>query len=195
MWYIINTRLPYNCKPIQNITIERYCFSLRVQGKLETVNKYVTELKLTSKNCSFGNLEDQLLRDRVVCGIHSDKVRQHLLQTDDLTLEKCLEICRAYEQTKKSVKILTDNPHVVVDDLKKQRHKKSGHTKSYDDKHDHKDLRPQYTCNNCGKQHAKRQCPAYDQKCRKCGKLNHFAKYCRSKRTQYSMWAVVLGQM
>ena len=81
------------------------------------------------------------------------------------------------------MKILTDNPHVVVDDLKKQRHKKSGHTKSFDDKRDTKDLQPQYTCNNCEKQHAKRQCPAYGQKCRKCGKLNHFAKYCRSKRT------------
>ena len=171
------------CKPKQNITIERYRFNSRVQGKLETVDKYVTELKLISKNCSFGDLEDQLLRDRVVCGIHSDEVRQHLLRTDDLTLEKCLKICRAYEQTKKSVKILTDNPHVVVDDLKKQRHKKSGHTKSFDDKRDTKDLQPQYTCNNCGKQHAKRQCPAYGQKCRKCGKLNHFAKYCRSKRT------------
>lgn len=91
------------CKPKQNITIERYRFNSRVQGKLETVDQYITELKLISKNCSFGELESQLLRDRVVCGIHSDEVRQHLLRAVNLTLEKCLKICHSYEQTKKSV--------------------------------------------------------------------------------------------
>ena len=67
------------CKPKQNITIECYCFNSRVQGKLETVDQYIIELKSISKNCSFGELESQLLRDRVVCHIHSDEVRQHLL--------------------------------------------------------------------------------------------------------------------
>ena len=85
------------CKPKQNITIKCYHFNSRVQGKIETVDQYVTELKLISKNCSFGEPENQFLRDRVVCGIHSDEMRQHLLQTDDLTLEKCLKICRAYK--------------------------------------------------------------------------------------------------
>ena len=175
------------CKPKQNITIERYRFNSRVQGKLETVDQYITELKLIPKNCSFGELESQLLRDRVVCGIHSDEVRQHLLRADDLTLEKCLKICHSYEQTKKSVQILTDSPHVVVDNLKKQKHKKPSQTKHTGDKCDDGVPQPKYTCNNCGRQHAKRQCPAYGQKCHKCGKLNHFAKYCRGKRTVQSV--------
>ena len=173
------------CRPKQNVTIERYRFNSRAQGKFETVDQYVTELKLIAKNCSFGDLESQLIRDRVVCGIHSDEVRQHLLRVDELTLDKCLKVCRAYEQTKKSVEILTDNPHMAVDDLKKQKSKRMGQTRS--DKQPDGESQPKYICNNCGKQHAKRQCPAYGQKCHKCGKLNHFAKYCRSKRTVQSV--------
>ena len=85
----------------------------------------VTELKLISKNCSYGDLESQLLQNRVVCSIHS---KQHFRRADDLTLEKCLKICRSYEQTKKGVQILADSPHVVVDDLKKTKVKKTVQT-------------------------------------------------------------------
>ena len=28
----------------------------------------------------------------------------------------------------------------------------------------------------------KKQCPAYSKQCRKCDKLNHFQKWCRSKK-------------
>ena len=51
------------CKPKQNVTIERYRFNTRVQGRQETIDQYMTELRLIAKNCSFGNLEDQLVRD------------------------------------------------------------------------------------------------------------------------------------
>ena len=37
-------------------------------------------------------------------------------------------------------------------------------------------------CNNCGSQHPKKQCPAFGKQCRKCNKLNHFAKCCRSTK-------------
>ena len=118
---ILFTKVEQYCKPRRNVTIECYRFNSRAQGKLETVDHYVTELELISKNCGCGELENQLLPDRVICGIHSDEVKQHLLQVDDLTLEKCLKICRSYEQTKKSVQILADSPHVVVDDVKSRK--------------------------------------------------------------------------
>ena len=37
-------------------------------------------------------------------------------------------------------------------------------------------------CSCCGKQHKPRECPAYDQICRKCKKKNHWASCCRSKK-------------
>ena len=39
-------------------------------------------------------------------------------------------------------------------------------------------------CRNCGKEwpHENNPCPAPGKECRKCGKLNHFAKLCRSSK-------------
>ena len=150
---ILFTKFEEYCKPRQNITMECYRFNSR---SLETVDQYVTELKLISKNWGYGELENQLLRDRVICGIHSDKVKQHLLRVDDLILAKCLRISRSYEQTKKSVQILADNPHVVVDDVKRQKSKKAGQTKNTEDKRESVvEPQPKDTCSNCGRQYAK----------------------------------------
>ena len=143
------------CKPKQNITIKCYRFNSRAQEKHESFNQFVTELKLIARNCSFGDLEGELIHDRVVCRIQNDEVRQHLLRADNLTLDKCLKICRSYEQTQKSVQILADSAHVVVDGLKKQIAKKTSQAKTTNEKCLEEDLQPKYTCSNCGKQHTK----------------------------------------
>ena len=38
-------------------------------------------------------------------------------------------------------------------------------------------------CSRCGYQHDKEKCPAQGKRCKKCQKLNHFAKVCQSKTT------------
>ena len=37
-----------------------------------------------------------------------------------------------------------------------------------------------YNCMHCSSSHERRKCPAFKKKCSKCGKLNHFARVCRS---------------
>ena len=54
------------CKPKENVTIERYRFNTRAEASDETIDEYVTKLKLIAKNCKFGNLEDELIRDRIL---------------------------------------------------------------------------------------------------------------------------------
>ena len=36
-------------------------------------------------------------------------------------------------------------------------------------------------CGRCGTKHAKRNCQAFGQKCRRCGNLNHYQSLCRTK--------------
>ena len=37
-------------------------------------------------------------------------------------------------------------------------------------------------CQNCGVQHPIRKCPAFGKTCFNCGKLNHYAEFCRKTR-------------
>ena len=48
--------------------------------------------------------------------------------------------------------------------------------------HDSSDPPSKAVCNNCGSQNPKKQYPAFGKQCRKCNKLNHFAKCCRSSK-------------
>ena len=95
------------CKPKQNITMERYHFNTHVQEASETIDQYV---KLIAKNCGYCELEDQLIRDRIVCGIKSETVKQRLLRAEDLTLDKAISVCRAEEQSKKDAQLLSEEP-------------------------------------------------------------------------------------
>ena len=39
-------------------------------------------------------------------------------------------------------------------------------------------------CIRCKLNHPQRKCPAIGKKCKKCGKMNHFARACISKNVQ-----------
>lgn len=56
-------------KPSTNETVERYCFFFcRYQGVSESIDSYVTELRLLTKMCNFRTSRDLLIQDRIVCG-------------------------------------------------------------------------------------------------------------------------------
>ena len=76
---ILFSKFKAYCKLKQNVTIEYYCFNTSVQGRQETIDQYLMERRLIAKNCSFGNLEDQLVRDQLVCGTNSEEGCQRLL--------------------------------------------------------------------------------------------------------------------
>lgn len=80
-----------------NTTMVRFKFFTRSQEPGECIDEYVTALRLLSQQCEFQHLEDGLIRDRIVCGITDAGVRDRLLRTDDLTLDKAIKICQANE--------------------------------------------------------------------------------------------------
>ncbi|XP_063535965.1 uncharacterized protein LOC134745805 [Cydia strobilella] len=82
-------------KAKKNVTVERHRFFTRQQGEHESIDQYVFELRKLAQSCEFGDLNDGLIKDRLVCGIVSAAIRERLLREDDLTLNKALEICRA----------------------------------------------------------------------------------------------------
>ena len=85
------------CNPKQNVTVVRYKFNTRNQSDGETADQYVTELKRLAKDCAYGNLTSEMIRDRIVRGTNNPQVKEKLLQADALDLTKALTIARGIE--------------------------------------------------------------------------------------------------
>ncbi|XP_052741791.1 uncharacterized protein LOC128199740 [Bicyclus anynana] len=79
----------------KNLTVERHKFFIRDQRDNESIEQYVFELSKLAQNCEFRDLQEELIKDRLVCGVTSAAIRERLLREDDLTLKKALDICRA----------------------------------------------------------------------------------------------------
>ena len=69
-----------HCEPRKNVTWERHVFNTRNQQPGETIDQYVTDLRNKANTCEFGELTESLIKDRIVCGIASDKTRSRLLK-------------------------------------------------------------------------------------------------------------------
>lgn len=83
--------------PKKNTIFARYKFNEKVQGTNESLEQFITELKLLVKDCAYAN-DDEMVRDRIVFGVQSAKVREKLLnEGSELTLQKATDIARSHE--------------------------------------------------------------------------------------------------
>ena len=183
------------CEPIKNVTFERHKFNTCVQGQMN-IDQYVTELRKRLKTREFGELENGLIKDRIICGISENTVRECLLREPDLTLDKALSICRAAEATRQRIQTMSlveeKNLHAVsssVDVKHKQKGQRPGQSMVDQRWHNKpqmssKNIKPSAVCDKCGHSHKPKNCPAFGKTCSSCKKQNHFAKMCRSQRAK-----------
>jgi hypothetical protein len=140
-------------------------------------------LKKLAKSCEFGDLQDSLVRDRIVCGIQSAEVKARLLRDPELTLEKAINICRKSEISKTQLRNLDSVKESNIHAFKSsssQQNFESRNTKKGKQR-DRRKEKPQTKCSRCGyDDHDLRICPANGQTCHKCQRRNHFARVCRS---------------
>ena len=85
------------CLPQRNETYERYLLNKREQEPGESIDQYCTALICLSEYCGFATLRDSLIRDRLILGVKNDRARKKLLEQEDLTLDKALDILRTAE--------------------------------------------------------------------------------------------------
>lgn len=150
-----------------NVTYERFVFYQRCQEEEESFERFYSAIRGLSKTCSFCGVgcTDSMIRDRLVLGIRDSNTRTELLKVRDLTLEKCVDVCRAAENATSQNKLLhpdTDTVHRVGlrRDMEQRREVKE--------------------CKFCGTRHRfrKEECPAYGKTCLKCNGKNHFQRKC-----------------
>ena len=169
------------CKPRKNLTVIQHMFNSRVQGVLKTADQFITDLKLLSMNCEYGELREEMICDQLVVGVYLEEVKEKLLQQPDLTIQKATEIIKATEGSKQHVKTIGSEHslnEVQCKTQKKQVAKEQHKLKQADNSKE---------CTKCGRKHTQRQCLAYGKKCLKCQKKNHFAVMCRSQRTVHAL--------
>ena len=171
------------CSPKSNLTYERHQFNTRNQNDGESIDSYVTELRILSKSCEFGDLTDSLIKDRLVCGVIKDSVRSRLLRETELTLQKAIDICRAAETSTQQMKVIQSTSSGATGsnvDIVKKKIVKSKLVKNTDNKPAGSTIKQKF--GKCGYKHEPRKCPAFGKLCHNCKKKNHFSTVCKNMK-------------
>lgn len=175
----------------RNVIFERARFNRRNQLEGESAEQYITALYSLVENCEYGNLRDEMLRDRLVVGIRDAALSERLQMDADLTLEKAKKAVRQKEAVKEQHLQLrgdgTNKDPIVLDAVNGQRPpaKKGGAKPGYrkgGNQNTSVGVKPQ--CKRCGRErHPTDKCPAKNATCHKCNRKGHFSAQCFSKTT------------
>ena len=167
-----------------NTTFERHMFRQMAQRVGETTAQFANRLCQQAKLCNFHN-EQEDMRNLLVERVTDDKLRKKFLEKRaGLSLASVLETARLYEATESSAKEMQQSGEKVLL-VKRERAARSkpasvsgrgtcgfsGQGASRKE------------CGNCGSwKHSagSSMCSAKKTKCRKCGKIGHFERKCRS---------------
>jgi len=102
----VRSKFKSYCASRKNVVFERFTFFQLTQTAGESIDAFVTTLRLRAKSCQFGDQEESLIRDRVVLGCADIRVQERLLRESDLSLQKAIDICRAAEASRDQMKVL-----------------------------------------------------------------------------------------
>lgn len=79
-------------EPAPSPIIQRFQFNTRTKKMKESVAEYIAELKKIARHCDYKDTLNDMLRDRLVCGVNDTRIERALLQeSKELTFEKALE--------------------------------------------------------------------------------------------------------
>ena len=164
--------------PSPNPIAERFKFNVRDRAESESVSTYVAELRRLTQNCNFGATLDDMIRDRLVCGIRNTRIQQRLLgEGAAVTLKRALEVAISFESAaKQSTEIQSHQQRQAV-----QTSGASSVHQIRPSKPDRKTGDTLDDCYRCGGRHHASQCPFKNEECFSCHNKGHTARKCRKK--------------
>ena len=137
----------------KNLIFERARFNSRDQMEGESTEQYLLVLHALARNCEYGQLREELIRDRIVIGILDKALSKRLQMDPELTLEKASRMVRQSESVREQQLVLKgqkdkDKEGVETDvNWMKSMNKGAHHN-------------PSSFCTRCGNQHEPGKCPA-----------------------------------
>ena len=90
--------------PTPSEMVQRFKFHSQFS---ESVAEYVSELRSLAEFCNFGTALEDMLRDRIVCGISNAQIQKRLLAEKTLTFAKALELAQGSHAAVKNAKELS----------------------------------------------------------------------------------------
>ena len=151
--------------------MQRFKFNSRNRLPGESIAQYVANLRSLSEHCEFRSFWNDMLRDRLVCGIENPAIQKKLLAECNLTFEKALDIAVSMEAAIRDAKSFDQAPSQVnklTSRTVKQKIVKDSEVVCY-------------RCN--GKGHTANKCLFKDAICHHCKKKGHIRKACRLRNT------------
>ena len=156
------------------------------------LSEFICEARRLAELCNYPNDQDRLIRDTIVSGIQSLRAYQKCIDSKDLSLQDCINICQAEDAIR--MQVLECRPESIKSIQSAQTaapvHKlQNGSRQSPNsNKHKNKTTRSCYYCGaqNWTREHSK-VCKAKNYICGRCGKKGHLDSLCRSIRTPVHM--------
>ncbi|XP_064212700.1 uncharacterized protein K02A2.6-like [Tribolium castaneum] len=176
-------------KDTPNTIYARAKFNRRDQREGEDAQTYIADVISLAKTCNYRDLEEELIRDRLVVGIRDEKLSENLQMNDKLTLKTAIDKITQVERIRtenRELRVREETVNRVArDKAKKFNHKsvkyegKQRRSKDGKQQSEHKFK----GCIRCGNSntHNRMECPANGQTCHKCNFKGHFASRCKTK--------------
>jgi len=152
--------------PKSSIIVQRFKFNSRCRQQGESIAKFVAELRHIAQYCGYAGTLEDMLRDRLVCGVNDSRIQRRLLSEPELTFKKAYEHAQAMELADKDTKDLAAASGMGQHPV-----------------HSVQKGAQQKTCYRCKGQHNPNSCHFKDSVCHNCGKKGHIQKACRTLKT------------
>lgn len=82
---------------------------MRIQEENEPVDAFITDLYALAEHCGYGNLHEEMIRDRIVVGLQDASLSEKLQLDADLTLAKAVDKVRQAEAVKKQQAVIRND--------------------------------------------------------------------------------------
>lgn len=168
----LTTILETHFKPKPSVIVSRFKFNTRVQKQGESIATFLAELRNLSEHCEFGESLDEMLRDRLVCGVADNRIQRRLLAEPKLTLKRANEVALALETAEKDMRNFQNPSNSQEAGVNKLIQKTPNHREPK--------ASPEKLCYRCKGKHNPKECKFIKAKCHSCGKIGHISRACRS---------------
>lgn len=187
--------------PRSNQILARFQLRSLKQGDMP-LEEFITRARTLVDDSGYpAAIREETLRDTLVFGLKSDKVRRDAIAIgNDLTFQQVYNLAKTEESTKAQMDVIlkgqNDDVHAVRSRRAPQQHRNpkkqkekatSSRVHTPQSQPQHVQPRRQHTkpCQKCGGQHAKDStCPAINAECFFCKERGHYQKVCRKARRQ-----------